>query len=125
MEIILAWISVALGVAGLAYGIHQNQLKKKIERLSTLQAWEVFQSSHHALGWLNNALKEASPNEKDKILGQARALMGSHYAKTIHNLYTHQPKVTPDLIDRWIEEGRIEEDSRKDFLRLVGETYKV
>lgn len=45
MEVILAWISVALGVAGLAFGAYQNRLKERVERLATLQAWEVYQSA--------------------------------------------------------------------------------
>ncbi len=57
------WINIAIGIAGLLvgitglfYGYHQNRLKERIERLATLQAWEVYQSAYQALGWLNNAL---------------------------------------------------------------------
>jgi uncharacterized protein HemX len=119
MEIILAWISVALGAGGLVFGIYQNQLKKKVERLAALQAWEVFQSAYQAYGWLSDFAKE---QEKDPVkLAQAIARSDSHYTKTIHNLYTHHPKVSPELVEKWIEEGRIKEHSREDFLRQIGE----
>ena len=121
MEIILAWVSVALGVAGLSYGIYQNRLKRRIERLATLQAWEVYQSAYQALGWLNNALSEQDATKKEKTLSRAHARADSHYSKTIHNLYTHHEKVTPELIEKWISEGRIEKHAKKDFLRQLGE----
>ncbi len=122
MEVILAWISVALGVAGVAYGIYQNRQKVYIKRLATLQAWEMFQSAYQALGWLNNALKEENSSKKESIFAEAHARADSHYSKTIHNLYTHHEKITPELIEKWISEGRIEEHSRKDFLRQLGES---
>ena len=125
MEIILAWISVALGVAGLAYGIYQNRQKVNVERLATLQAWEVFQSAYQALGWLNNAQGEPDTSKKELILAKAHARADSHYTKTIHNIYTHHDKITPELIDKWISEGRIEEHSRKEFLRQLGEIYNA
>lgn len=123
MEVILAWISVGLGVAGLAYGIYQNRQKRYIERLATLQAWDIFQSAYQALGWLNNALEESDPKARELTLAKSQARPDSHYTKTIHNLYTHHDKVTPELIDRWINEGRIAEHSRKDFLIRLGEKY--
>ncbi|MDG4559921.1 MAG: hypothetical protein P9E88_01360 [Candidatus Competibacter sp.] len=125
MEIILAWFSVGLGVAGLAYGIYQNRLKERVERLATLQAWEVYQSAYQALGWLVNALNEPDPAKRENILGQARARSDSHYSKTIHNLYTHHDKVTPELVDKWVSEGRIEEHAKRDFLRQLGEKYNA
>ncbi len=68
-------------------------------------------------------LEEDDMNRKLNILNEARARADSHYTKTIHNLYTHYSKVTPELIERWISEGRIEEHSRRDLLRQVGERY--
>ena len=121
MEIILAWVSVALGVAGLAYGIYQNRLKASIERLATLQAWDVYQSAYQALGWFNNAIEEADTHKKEIILAQAHARADSHYSKTIHNLYTHHAKISPELIDKWISEGRIKEHARPTFLQHNGE----
>jgi len=121
MEIILAWVSVALGVAGLAYGVYQNRLKTRIERLATLQAWDVYQSAYQALGWLNNALAETDASTKENILAKAHARADSHYSKTIHNLYTHHNRVTPELIDKWVSEGRIEEHAKPAFLKQNGE----
>lgn len=123
MEIILSWISVALGVAGLAYGLYQNKLKENIERLTNLQAWEVYQSSYRSLGWLNRAIEETDLIKRELDLAQAQARADFHNFKTIHNLYTHQTKVTPELIDKWIKEGRIEEHSRINFLKQLGEKY--
>jgi hypothetical protein len=125
MEIILAWISIALGVAGLSYGFYQNKLKHRIERLAILQAWEVFQSAYQVLGWLNNALEEHEPDKRSITLGKAHTRADVHYIKTIHNLYTHYSKITLELIDKWIAEGRIEEHSRIDFLRQIGEKDKL
>jgi hypothetical protein len=125
MEIILAWISIGLGVAGLAYGIYQNRLKARVERLATLQAWEVYQSAYQALGWLNDALKEQDSNKRELVLAKAHARSDSHYSKAIFNLYTHHEKVTPELIGKWISEGRIEEHAKRDFLRLLGEKYSA
>ena len=121
MEIILAWVSVALGVAGLGYGIYQNKLKERVERLATLQAWEVYQSAYQALGWLNNALGEANEREKEIILAKAHARADSHYSKTIHNIYTHYDRVTPELIEKWVSEGRLEEHAKAAFLKQNGE----
>ena len=49
----------------------------------------------------------------------------SLYSKTIHNLYTHHSKVTPELIESWITEGRIKEEQRADFLRHIGENNEA
>jgi len=125
MNTILSWISVIIGIAGLSYGIYQGRQKHHIERLASLQAWEVFQSAYQALGWFNNAQKETDINERNTILREAHARLDSHYTKTIHNIYTHLKRVTPELIDKWIKEGRIEEHSRRDFLRQIGEMDKV
>ena len=115
MEIILAWVSLGLGVAGIAYGIYQSRLKASIERLTTLQAWEVYQSAYQALGWLNNATEEADPHKKEIILAKAKAkaYADAHYSKTIHNIYTHHEKVSTDLIDKWVSEGRIKEHAKR------------
>ena len=123
MEIILAWVSLGLCVAGIAYGIYQNRLKASIERLTTLQAWEVYQSAYQALGWLNNAISEPDAHKKEIILAQAQAhaRVDSHYSKTIHNIYTHHEKVSTDLIDKWVSEGRIKKHAKPDFLKQNGE----
>lgn len=92
-------------------------------RLATLQAWEVYQSAYQALGWLNRAKGETDSSKKDLTFAEARSRADSHYTKTIHNLYTHHAKVTPELIEKWIAEKRIEERSRKYFLRQLGEKY--
>ena len=121
MEIILAWVSAGLGVAGLVYGIYQNRLKVSIERLATLQAWEVYQSAYQALGWFNNAIDETDAHKKEIFLAQAHARLDSHYSKTIHNIYTHHEKISLDLIDKWVSESRIKEHAESDFLKHNGE----
>ena len=124
MENTLSWISVVLGVAGVSYGIYQNKQKIYIERLATLQAWEVYQSAQQASGWLNDFLKEkADSPRKETLLAEVHARIDSHFSKTIHNLYTHHAKVTPELIERWVTEGRINEHSRGAFLKHLGEKY--
>lgn len=121
MEIILAWVSAGLGVAGLVYGIYQNRLKVSIERLATLQAWEVYQSAYQALGWFNNAIDETDAHKKEIFLAQAQARLDSHYSKIIHNIYTHHEKISLDLIDKWVSESRIKEHAKSDFLKHNGE----
>ena len=121
MEIILAWVSAGLGGAGLAYGIYHNRLKVSIERLATLQAWDVYQSAYQALGYFNNAIDETDAHKKEIILAQAYARLDSHYYKTIHNIYTHHEKVSLDLIDKWVSESRIKEHAKSDFLKKRGE----
>jgi hypothetical protein len=122
MEIILAWVSIGLGVAGLAYGFYQNRLKQRIERLARLQAWEIYQSAYQAVGWFNDAYNETDASNKEIILFKAHALSDSHYFKTIHNIYTHHSKITPELIDTWVSQGRIKEHAKNDFLRQNGES---
>ena len=121
MEMFLAIVSVILGVAGIAYGWYQNRLKEKIQRLSRMQAWEVYKSSSQVLGWLHNAFNETIPQQQMATFSDARARADSHYTKTIYNLYTHYDKVTPELIKKWIEEGRIDKEHEKDFLSYIGE----
>lgn len=121
MKIILSSISVALGVAGLVYGTYQNKLKEKVKRLATLQAWDVYRSAYQTKGWLNNAERETEAQKKEFNLAQAGAFADSLYAKTIHNIYTHHDRVTPELIDKWVSEGRLDENERRTFLRLNGE----
>jgi predicted aminopeptidase len=121
MEIILAWVSAGLGVCGLAYCIYQIRLKASIERLATLQAWDVYQSAYQALGWFNDAIGETAAHKKEIILAQAHARVDSHYSKTIHNIYTHHEKVSLDLIDKWVSESRIKEHAKSDFLKHNGE----
>ena len=121
MEIILSLISVALGLAGLVYGVYQNKLKERVERLATLQAWEVYRSAYQSKGWFNNAQAETEAQKKELILAQAYAFADSFYVKTIHNIYTHHDRVTPELIDKWVSEGRLDDNERRTFLRLNGE----
>ena len=110
-----------VGVVGIGIGIHQNRQKAHIERLASLQAWEVYQSAYQALGWLSDVFREDDPQKKQMLLIEARARADSHYIKAINNLFSHQSKVTPALVDKWIKEGRIKEESRKDFVRHIGE----
>jgi len=121
MDTFLAVISVALGVGGIAYGIYQDNLKKRIQRLSTMQAWEVHQSSGQVIGWIHTAFNEVDPQKREVIFSEVRARADGHHTKTIYNLYTHYDEVTPLLIKKWIKEGRIEENAEKDHLRYIGE----
>ncbi len=121
MEIYLAWISVGLGAAGIVYGISQDRLRARIERLAALQAWDMYQSAYQSLGWFSDARKEPDPDKRERILADAYVRADTHYAKSIHNVYTNHKKVSPELIDKWVSEGRIKEHEKEAFLRLNGE----
>lgn len=121
MEVFLAWVSVILGVVGIAYGLYQSKLREQVQRLAVLQAWEVYQSAYQSSGWLNNVFAEVDVQKREGVLGEARARADSHYTKTIYNLYAHYENVTPELIRKWIDEGRIDAESEKNFLRYIGE----
>lgn len=73
MEVFLAWVSVILGVVGIAYGLYQSKLREQVQRLAVLQAWEVYQSAYQSSGWLNNVFAEVDVQKREGVLGEARA----------------------------------------------------
>ncbi len=112
MEMEMFWtiVGVVVSFAGIAYGWYQDRLRSQIQRLSTMQAWEVYQSSRQVIGWMNEAFEEeVDAQTKDQLLREARVRADDHYMRTIYNLYTHYDNVTPQLVRKWIDEGRIEE----------------
>ncbi len=121
LEILLAWISVALGVIGLAYGIYQNKMKVQVERSARQQAWEIYAASNHAMGYLNSAKDGKDPNKKEQDLLRAYTLSETLYTQTICNIFRHYQKVSPSLIDEWISDGKIEESAKRVFLKHNGD----
>ena len=118
MEVFLAWISVALGVAGLAFGFYQNRMKVRISRMARQQAWANYQTTANALGFFQDYAKEDNP-PTSYLLGQSHGRLDEAYQKAIQSLLLHYDHVTPDMVERWIEQGRLKGYDDANFRRQI------
>lgn len=112
---ILAYISVALGVAGIAYGIYQDRLRIKIARQSRAQAWSTYQTSKNALGFFLDYMKSEDAPPETPYSSQAHARLDELYQKTIQHVISQYPKVTPEEIEKWLRNGRINDYAVESF----------
>ncbi len=122
MAVILAWSSFAIGVAGFCYGVYQNRTKARISRMARQQAWANYQTTANALGFFQDYMKKDKPPHT-RLFGQAHARLDEAYQKAIQNLVLNYDRVTPDMVARWIEQGRLKDYDDGNFRRhLIDES---
>ena len=112
MELIVSCVGVAVGIVGLAYGIYQNRLRSRIKRMALSQAWAMYHTTANALGWFLDYMREEPKPSPSCLSGQAHGRLDEAYEKAIQNLILQYDKVTPEMIDKWIDEGRLKKNDK-------------
>lgn len=104
MELILSFVSIVLGVAGISYGVYQDRSKAKIVDLTQRNGWSTYQSCFKTFQkiWF---LHEATIGEMPPDLAKAEANIRELLRKCIENVVQQYPHITEADLIKWKEVG--------------------
>lgn len=122
---ILGLAGVVLGIAGLAYAIHQTRERHKLQEFARSQSWYVYSKANNVTGIAQASLraykqKHAQDQSVDviELLAKTDAFGQDLFRETIRQIQLSEPTFTRATISEWVAEGKLDKDHAPLFEQL-------
>lgn len=121
-------IGIAIGILGIVIAVYQGFERKKLKEYVRSQAWYLYSKTNNAIGILQEAINQYKHVHKDNIdndviegLAHSNALGQELYKETIRYIQLAEPHFNKKAIDSWVQNGKIDEDHAKHFIRIASD----
>ena len=122
------WLSISgliVGVLGVAYAIYENRSKAKLAEFIRAQNWHNYSKTNNAnlsVQLAFNKYKQTAQSfdlEVFEWLSKADAFGQDVFKDVIRQIQVSEPSFTQGDVDKWVKEGRIEEEHAPLFYMLT------
>jgi hypothetical protein len=124
-------VGLIIGIIGLAYALYQGTERSKLETFVRSQAWYLFSKANNTTGIIQHALKMYKDLHKDQlnyelleVIAKSDAFGQDLFKETIRQIQLAEPCFDQAVIQKWINEGKLNEDFRQLFMQLAIEQDK-
>ena len=112
LNTILSTIGSLVGIIGFAYGFYQNSMRKRIQSLNRIRAWEFFRVMYSTFAHLQDYYTRKQPlPPRNPDLDGAMAKMSVLYPQAIENILAQYENITPATIDEWQHRNQVPESA--------------
>ena len=115
----LNWISIIVGIAGLAWGFYQDSYRRKLEEEQRSDAWAMMNICKKSYGQFEDYRRSNPSLKSSSDAEQSYARLQELYYQSIKHLFKQYDKVDTILIQSWVKEGRIPPTVYKDFTNQI------
>lgn len=123
------YLGTVIGIIGLAIAFWQHRQRKQLEHVIRANNWFNYARSNNATGNTQLALTLYKEKHTDNLspevieqLAKADAFGQEVYKESVRQLHFSEPSFTKKDIERWKNEGKINDKSAPLFLQLSTDT---
>jgi hypothetical protein len=116
----------AIGAVSLLYALYQGSERNKLENFIKSQNWHLYSKANNANGQLQVAIRFYRERHQDKTdpdvlanLEKADAWSQDVFRELIRQIQLSEKYFNNDLIDRWVDTGKINELHANALFRML------